>query len=172
MTQAAAAKQLGVEGNKLTLDQDEDVLDTWFSSGLFPFSVFGWPNNTDDLKAFYPTQLLETGLDILFFWVARMVMMGLHLTDTLPFTTVSDNSHRVECPFVTTLIPLTTHTLSPSSTTSYPYPDSHTHFLTHHFLSHTHLPPTPIYHSPPPRSTSTPWFATSTAARCPSPSAM
>ena len=72
----------------MELEQDEDVLDTWFSSGLFPFSVFGWPNNTDDLKAFYPTSLLETGLDILFFWVARMVMMGLHLTDTLPFKTV------------------------------------------------------------------------------------
>ena len=77
-----------MDGSQLQLDQDEDVLDTWFSSGLFPFSVFGWPNQTDDLKAFYPTQLLETGLDILFFWVARMVMMGLHLTDTLPFTTV------------------------------------------------------------------------------------
>jgi len=85
---AAAAKKLGADAAKLVLEQDEDVLDTWFSSGLFPFSVFGWPNQTADLKAFYPTQLLETGLDILFFWVARMVMMGLHLTDTLPFTTV------------------------------------------------------------------------------------
>ncbi|CAN0032430.1 unnamed protein product, partial [Heterosigma akashiwo] len=66
------------------LAQDEDVLDTWFSSGLFPFSVFGWPNPTDDLKAFYPTTLLETGMDILFFWVARMVMMGLHLTGAAP----------------------------------------------------------------------------------------
>ena len=64
------------------------MLDTWFSSGLFPFSVMGWPDNTDDFKAFYPTSLLETGLDILFFWVARMVMMGLQLTDTLPFHTV------------------------------------------------------------------------------------
>lgn len=70
------------------LERDEDVLDTWFSSGLFPFSVMGWPDQTDDLKAFYPTSLLETGLDILFFWVARMVMMGLELTDTLPFHTV------------------------------------------------------------------------------------
>ena len=83
-----AAAQLNVPASEIELEQDEDVLDTWFSSGLFPFSVFGWPNNTDDLKAFYPTQLLETGLDILFFWVARMVMMGLHLTDTLPFKTV------------------------------------------------------------------------------------
>jgi valyl-tRNA synthetase len=71
----------------LVLEQDEDVLDTWFSSGLFPFSVFGWPEQTEDFKAFYPTSLLETGADILFFWVARMVMMGLELTDTLPFTT-------------------------------------------------------------------------------------
>jgi len=85
---AIAAKKLGVAESQITLEQDEDVLDTWFSSGLFPFSVFGWPNNTIDFKAFYPTSLLETGLDILFFWVARMVMMGLHLTDTLPFTTV------------------------------------------------------------------------------------
>lgn len=83
----AAAKLVCAE-TSIVLEQDEDVLDTWFSSGLFPFSVFGWPNNTDDFKAFYPTSLLETGLDILFFWVARMVMMGLHLTDTLPFTTV------------------------------------------------------------------------------------
>ena len=72
----------------IILEQDEDVLDTWFSSGLFPFSVFGWPENTDDFKAFYPTTLLETGQDILFFWVARMVMMGLQLTGKLPFTTV------------------------------------------------------------------------------------
>lgn len=84
----AGATKLGCSEASLVLEQDEDVLDTWFSSGLFPFSVFGWPNNTDDLKAFYPTTLLETGLDILFFWVARMVMMGLHLTGTLPFTTV------------------------------------------------------------------------------------
>ena len=83
-----AAELLKVNESEIELEQDEDVLDTWFSSGLFPFSVFGWPNNTEDLKAFYPTQLLETGADILFFWVARMVMMGLHLTDTLPFKTV------------------------------------------------------------------------------------
>jgi valyl-tRNA synthetase len=60
--------------------QDEDVLDTWFSSGLFPFSVFGWPRQTPDLAKYYPTTLLETGHDILFFWVARMVMMGMKLT--------------------------------------------------------------------------------------------
>ena len=60
--------------------QDEDVLDTWFSSGLFPFSVFGWPRETADLARFYPSSLLETGHDILFFWVARMVMLGMKLT--------------------------------------------------------------------------------------------
>jgi len=85
---AKAAKLLGESREDIILERDEDVLDTWFSSGLFPFSVFGWPDNTDDLKAFYPTSLLETGLDILFFWVARMVMMGLELTDQLPFHTV------------------------------------------------------------------------------------
>eukprot|EP00607_Mallomonas_marina_P004904 CAMPEP_0182437452 /NCGR_PEP_ID=MMETSP1167-20130531/85058_1 /TAXON_ID=2988 /ORGANISM="Mallomonas Sp, Strain CCMP3275" /LENGTH=632 /DNA_ID=CAMNT_0024630381 /DNA_START=416 /DNA_END=2311 /DNA_ORIENTATION=- len=82
------AVRLGLLKSELELFQDDDVLDTWFSSGIFPFSVFGWPNNTKDLEAFYPTALLETGLDILFFWVARMVMMGLQLTDKLPFTTV------------------------------------------------------------------------------------
>ena len=83
-----AAAHLQCEEGEIELEQDEDVLDTWFSSGLFPFAVFGWPENTDDMKAFYPTSLLETGRDILFFWVARMVMMGLELTDMLPFETV------------------------------------------------------------------------------------
>ena len=83
-----AGKLLGCTRDELVLERDEDVLDTWFSSGLFPFSVMGWPEATEDLKAFYPTSLLETGCDILFFWVARMVMMGLHLTDELPFNTV------------------------------------------------------------------------------------
>jgi valyl-tRNA synthetase len=83
-----AAAALNVPESDISLAQDEDVLDTWFSSGLFPFSVFGWPEVTDDFKAFFPTTLLETGLDILFFWVARMVMMSLHLTDQLPFKTV------------------------------------------------------------------------------------
>ncbi|ERE88820.1 valyl-tRNA synthetase-like protein [Cricetulus griseus] len=67
---------------------DEDVLDTWFSSGLFPFSIFGWPNQSEDLSVFYPGTLLETGHDILFFWVARMVMLGLKLTGRLPFREV------------------------------------------------------------------------------------
>lgn len=72
-------------GKKYRLSQDPDVLDTWFSSGLFPFSVMGWPDETLDLKTFYPTTLLETGHDILFFWVARMVMLGMTLTGQLPF---------------------------------------------------------------------------------------
>ena len=71
-----AVKTFGVEANKITLTQDEDVLDTWFSSGLFPFSIFGWPEETEELKLFYPGCLLETGHDILFFWVARMVFFG------------------------------------------------------------------------------------------------
>lgn len=77
-----------LDSSKISVEQDEDVLDTWFSSGLFPFSVFGWPNPSKDFDTFYPTNLLETGHDILFFWVARMVMMGLQLTDKLPFKTV------------------------------------------------------------------------------------
>lgn len=72
----------------MQLRQDEDVLDTWFSSGLFPFSVFQWPQQTADLAKFYPTALLETGHDILFFWVARMVMMGMKLTGQVPFKQV------------------------------------------------------------------------------------
>mmetsp|Transcript_8007 Transcript_8007/g.18632 ORF Transcript_8007/g.18632 Transcript_8007/m.18632 type:complete len:1048 (+) Transcript_8007:159-3302(+) len=86
----AAAKAEKALGQKVEVEQDEDVLDTWFSSGLFPFSVFGWPDteNNEDFKAFFPTSLLETGHDILFFWVARMVMMSLGLTGKLPFHTV------------------------------------------------------------------------------------
>ncbi|XP_061573124.1 valine--tRNA ligase [Cololabis saira] len=83
-----AAKRFNVSPDKITLRQDEDVLDTWFSSGIFPFSIFGWPNETQDLNVFYPGTLLETGHDILFFWVARMVMMGLKLTGKLPFKEV------------------------------------------------------------------------------------
>jgi valyl-tRNA synthetase len=70
------------------LRQDEDVLDTWFSSGLWPFSTLGWPEATDDLRTFYPTALLVTGFDILFFWVARMVMLGLHFMKEVPFRDV------------------------------------------------------------------------------------
>ncbi|KAF8966826.1 tRNA synthetases class I-domain-containing protein [Flammula alnicola] len=75
-------------GRKFELVQDEDVLDTWFSSGLWPFSIMGWPDKTADLKDFYPSSLLETGWDILFFWVARMVLLGLHLTGEMPFKEV------------------------------------------------------------------------------------
>ncbi|KAK3767320.1 hypothetical protein RRG08_050870 [Elysia crispata] len=83
-----AAERFGVDASKISLQQDEDVLDTWFSSGLFPFSVFGWPDKTEELELFYPGALLETGHDILFFWVARMVMLGLTLLDKLPFRDV------------------------------------------------------------------------------------
>ncbi len=67
---------------------EEDVLDTWFSSGLWPFSTLGWPEQTPDMQRFYPTSVMETGYDILFFWVARMIMMGLWFTDKPPFYTV------------------------------------------------------------------------------------
>ena len=70
------------------IHQDEDVLDTWFSSGLWPFSTLGWPEQTPDLCYFYPTSVLETGYDILFFWVARMIMFGLEFTGQVPFHTV------------------------------------------------------------------------------------
>ncbi len=68
--------------------QETDVLDTWFSSALWPFSTMGWPENTDLLKTFYPTNVLVTGFDILFFWVARMMMMGVHFMDEVPFNDV------------------------------------------------------------------------------------
>src|SRR6185437_570392 len=67
------------------LKQDEDVLDTWFSSGLWPFSTLGWPEKTQALETFYPTSILETGFDIIFFWVARMIMMGIHFMGEVPF---------------------------------------------------------------------------------------
>ena len=70
------------------LTQDEDVLDTWFSSWLWPFATLGWPDETRELKTFYPTTVLETGYDILFFWVARMMMVGLHFMKKVPFRTV------------------------------------------------------------------------------------
>ncbi len=70
------------------LEQDPDVLDTWFSSGLWPFSTLGWPDDTPDYRYFYPTSVLETGYDILFFWVARMIMDGLEFTGQIPFDTV------------------------------------------------------------------------------------
>jgi len=74
--------------NQPEIEQDPDVLDTWFSSALWPHSTLGWPDNTDDLRYFYPTSVLETGYDILFFWVARMIMMGLENTGEIPFRKV------------------------------------------------------------------------------------
>ncbi|MFC1847378.1 valine--tRNA ligase [Chloroflexota bacterium] len=72
----------------LNIEQDPDVLDTWFSSALWPHSTLGWPDNTEDLRYFYPTAVMETGYDIIFFWVARMIMMGIEDTGEIPFRTV------------------------------------------------------------------------------------
>ncbi len=83
---AAIANDLERRANFLT--RDEDVLDTWFSSGLWPFSTLGWPDETAELKRYYPTDVLVTGFDIIFFWVARMMMMGLHFMKEVPFQTV------------------------------------------------------------------------------------
>jgi valyl-tRNA synthetase len=82
---AAAKKHFGKD---VALKRDEDVLDTWFSSALWPFSTLGWPDKTPELKRYYPTQVLVTGFDIIFFWVARMMMMGLHFMKEIPFHTV------------------------------------------------------------------------------------
>ena len=79
-------------GKAVELRQDEDVLDTWFSSALWPFSTMGWPQETSDLARFYPTNTLVTGFDIIFFWVARMMMMGLHFTGQAPFKRVFINA--------------------------------------------------------------------------------
>jgi valyl-tRNA synthetase len=79
-------------GRDVVLRQDEDVLDTWFSSALWPFSTLGWPEDADDLKRFYPTNTLVTGFDIIFFWVARMMMMGLHFMGEVPFSRVFINA--------------------------------------------------------------------------------
>ncbi|MDZ8078490.1 MAG: valine--tRNA ligase [Nostoc sp. DcaGUA01] len=75
-------------GENVKLEQDPDVLDTWFSSGLWPFSTLGWPEQTQDLTTYYPTTTLVTGFDIIFFWVARMTMMAGHFTEKMPFQTV------------------------------------------------------------------------------------
>ena len=74
--------------NSDNLVQEDDVLDTWFSSALWPFSTMGWPEKTPELETFYPTSVLVTGFDILFFWVARMMMMGLHFMKDVPFREV------------------------------------------------------------------------------------
>ena len=82
--EAKACSQCG----SIKIEQDPDVLDTWFSSALWTHSTLGWPDNTDDLAYFYPSTVMETGYDILFFWVARMIMMGLENTGDIPFSTV------------------------------------------------------------------------------------
>jgi valyl-tRNA synthetase len=91
--QSAGERHYGLtkSGGKITdvrLFRDPDVLDTWFSSALWPFSTLGWPDEAPELKRFYPTSVLVTGFDIIFFWVARMMMMGLHFMDDVPFHTV------------------------------------------------------------------------------------
>ncbi len=85
---AAAAQAARHYGRPVTLTRDQDVLDTWFSSALWPFSTLGWPEQTKELARYYPTDVLVTGLDIIFFWVARMMMMGLHVMKEVPFRTV------------------------------------------------------------------------------------
>jgi valyl-tRNA synthetase len=84
-------QRLGIKDGSIaevTIEQDEDVLDTWFSSALWPFSTLGWPQRTTELARYYPTDALVTGFDIIFFWVARMMMMGLHFMAEVPFRTV------------------------------------------------------------------------------------
>src|SRR5699024_12058883 len=85
---AAQARQKYALPDDLPLEQDPDVLDTWFSSALWPFSTLGWPKDTPQLQTFYPTSVLVTGFDIIFFWVARMIMMGLKFTGKVPFREV------------------------------------------------------------------------------------
>ena len=87
--EAGAAEQARAHyGHDEPLVQDEDVLDTWFSSGLWPFSTLGWPEKTPELARYYPGDVLVTGFDIIFFWVARMMMLGLHMMGDVPFRTV------------------------------------------------------------------------------------
>ncbi len=88
-TEAEAMRLAAAQyGRETALTQDEDVLDTWFSSGLWPFSTLGWPAQTAELARYYPTDVLVTGFDIIFFWVARMIMAGLHFMGEVPFRTV------------------------------------------------------------------------------------
>ena len=88
ITVARTTPQTCSQCGGVSLKQDEDVLDTWFSSWLWPFATLGWPDETRDLRTFYPTSVMETGYDILFFWVARMMMAGLHFMNKVPFRTV------------------------------------------------------------------------------------
>ncbi|MCZ2328620.1 valine--tRNA ligase [Bartonella sp. F02] len=84
----AFAAALSYYGREVELTRDQDVLDTWFSSSLWPFSTLGWPHKTPELATFYPTSLSVTGFDIIFFWIARMMMMGIHFMGEVPFPTV------------------------------------------------------------------------------------
>jgi valyl-tRNA synthetase len=86
--QSSNAKLKTKEGGPVKILRDEDVLDTWFSSALWPFSTLGWPEATPELKRYYPTSALVTGFDIIFFWVARMMMMGLHFMPIVPFANI------------------------------------------------------------------------------------
>ncbi len=90
--QEARRQAAELYGRETPLRQDEDVLDTWFSSALWPFSTLGWPEKTEDLARFYPTHTLVTGFDIIFFWVARMMMQGLHFMGGVPFKRVFINA--------------------------------------------------------------------------------
>jgi valyl-tRNA synthetase len=84
----ARAQATAAYGQETALTRDEDVLDTWFSSGLWPFSTLGWPDRTPELARYYPGDVLVTGFDIIFFWVARMMMLGIHMMGAVPFRTV------------------------------------------------------------------------------------
>ena len=86
--EAARSGRAGTTAETVALTRDEDVLDTWFSSGLWPFSTLGWPERTPELQRFYPTSVLVTGFDIIFFWVARMMMLGLKFMGEVPFREV------------------------------------------------------------------------------------
>ncbi len=86
--EAAAAAALAKFGEEVELTRDEDVLDTWFSSAMWPYSTMGWPEETPELKKYYPNATLITGFDIIFFWVARMMMSGIHFMDEVPFKNV------------------------------------------------------------------------------------
>ncbi|VEU21569.1 DEKNAAC102344 [Brettanomyces naardenensis] len=88
LSEAQKKADVKFAGRDFVLEQDEDVLDTWFSSGLWPISTLGWPEKTQDMETFHPMSMLETGWDILFFWVTRMIMMGLKMTGDVPFKEV------------------------------------------------------------------------------------